>query len=420
MIRYGKLLFPIIYLFLFFFFIFIGFFFQSTNIKSESKEPEKPVSRSCNRCIQLDVQMQRQKLKIDLLEVKCEDRRKNINYLRSQVSYYKEKLRLLQTNFAVANSPPTYESSKCKVCHRAYLSCEQHICDGRDVITCDYCDQSFNSIIGLMDHLSRDLSIDHAQKEFHKCDKCHRIYAMPLLLSFHDKQHTSVEPRLICDICDKRCYTVYQMKNHMDDRHSGKPIKEQPEPFQCGSCGKYFTAEKYLQSHVKKVHDKMSTGQFECFICKMKLMSLHDTRIHLLRNHKRSEKCMICNMPFTMSELNKHLCSGLKIINCCYCHKSFNSMKHLLHHLEQECKPEKLMYKCEICRKYFGMKIIRDIHVKHHIGTPKPYSCVICSKSFATRISLLAHKKIHVARGEKRNSRYVYIVFFYYIIITIL
>lgn len=346
-----------------------------------------------------DVLMQRQKVKINELRARRDDQQKIIRNLKRQVDRYKTKVQILETNSsAMPIQTPLYK--KCLICQQRYLMGEHHMCDERETINCDYCGQMFISMIDLSDHLA----INHTQKKkFHKCNKCGRIYSMALLLSIHDRQHTVNQPQLICEICDEQFYTVYQIKNHMNERHCDGVTNEQLKTFKCGKCGKCFMTHGNLRDHVLNKHDKM-IAPFECFICKMKLSSLYDTRKHLILKHKRDEKCTICNTEFTTTELNEHICSGRKIIKCIYCKKSFGSMKYLLHHLEQECKHEKLMYKCVTCKKFYPMKIIRDLHVKYHTVMPMPYICDICPKGFARRVSLLAHKKTHGARGNESES----------------
>lgn len=340
--------------------------------------------------MQNDVQIQRQKVRINELRARCNDRQRTIINLKRQVARYKANLGISPSSILT----PLYK--KCKICLKRYLMGENHICDDRETITCDYCEQSFISMIDLSDHLA----INHTRKKFHKCDKCSQTYSMALLLSFHDRQHTANQPRKICEICDERFYTIYQIENHMKERHCSEVTNQQSKTVKCGTCGKCFMTQGNLRYHILNKHDKM-IAPFECFICKMKLSSLHDTRKHLKLKHKRDEKCTICNMELTTKELNEHICSGLKTNRCVYCKKSFECMNNLLNHLEQECKHEKLMYKCYVCKKYYPMKSIRDVHMKYHTVKPMEHLCDICPKSFAQRVLLLAHKKRHGARGKE-------------------
>lgn len=321
----------------------------------------KPLIR-CNQCIQSDIRLQVQQMKIDQLKRTCKERQNKIRHLKSQLDIYKLKLKRLEPTSAdkPVNNEMTGVLEMCSVCQSYNLSSEYHICNGQEEISCEYCEESFTTTSSLVEHLNTH----HAQKNFHKCDKCSNIFAMALLLEFHSKRHVSVE----------------QSDDLLND-------------FQCGFCGKSFCDVIGLQNHKRNIHDK-AIGQFECFLCKLKFTSLYDTRKHL-KLHKRSEKCVVCNKIYTKKELEEHLCSDLKVINCAYCNQSFRSTKNLLKHLEESCKKDRLIYKCDSCSKYFPMEIIRDLHSDHHKVPSKTYMCDMCPKLFASAYQLKKHKKRH-------------------------
>lgn len=246
-------------------------------------------------------------------------------------------------------------------------------------MNCEYCGATFKSTFDLVNHLS----ILHEQKQFQKCDRCLNVYSMDLLLQFHSKCHTDTDPLVACDACDGETNTI-------------------SKPFQCGKCGKCFMIADDLEKHIE-IHAKNAIGTFECFICKMELKSLYATRIHF-QLHKRAEKCTVCNENFTTTELEGHMCGGLRAMKCIYCKKSFMVMKELLRHLKEDCDNEKFFHKCDVCAKYYPMKILKDIHTKHGHSIEqisRPHLCDACPKRFATKNALHTHKKRHLlTRGN--------------------
>lgn len=350
-----------------------------------------PREKPCFKCIHLDVKIQGQNAKLEKLRKTCSEQRDIIRSLRVLLARSKHKAETMKQLI------PVNRLIKCSICQKKSFE-ENHICDGRQEINCDYCGVAFTSTSDLVHHLS----ILHEQKQFQQCDKCPEVYSMDLLLQFHSKSHAHGEPLVECDECEKKFHTDHQLKMHKDEVHEGVCILV--KPFQCGKCGKCFVEADELQKHIRLHGTAEAKGSFECFLCKKKLKSLRATRTHLQKVHERTDKCTICNESFTPTELNEHLCCELKVIKCAYCkRKSFKVIKQLLTHLKDDCRSVKLNYRCDICMRYFPMKMLRDIHMKHgHTDeAPKTHICDLCPKRFATKLGLKLHKNRHTgARGN--------------------
>lgn len=358
-------------------------------------EPPKQKSRMCCKCIEADMRIQMHQMKIKGLQRMCKQKQNTIIYLRSQLVKSKSLISKYESISAGLGPNSKVIREKCSICRTYNSSNNHHICNGEKKIDCEYCDEPFTTTTGLVEHLS----ICHTERNFHKCDKCPEIFAAAILLEFHSKRHPSVEPELTCDICNMKYHTIYQIKNHMKEMHSGK-TDELSKTFQCGICGKSFLDASGLNIHMTQIHTK-ALGNFECFLCKIKLKSLYDTKQHL-KLHERPEKCAVCNENFTEKEYEGHLCCGLGDINCIYCNQYFNCTKDLMQHLEKSCQEEKFIYKCEMCPKLFAMEILRDVHSKHHADISKNFVCDICSKSYLSENLLKFHKKGHKrTRGIK-------------------
>ncbi|XP_031635835.1 zinc finger protein 43-like isoform X2 [Contarinia nasturtii] len=362
---------------------------QVTKSQVSSQVPSS--SKQCYRCIGQDVQLQRYATKIKSLKAECKEKTKTIRKLRHSLSQLKNKVRPLELIYA--KNLKEY----CEVCQQSYYPhVEDHICEkGINEICCDYCGKSFKSIVLILDHLI----IHHHEKTFFECDKCPSIFSMALLLEFHQKKHLDCEQEsgqeFSCEICDGIFYTKYQIRNHMIECHSGE-AKNQLVPHQCGTCGRYFKNEGHLKLHARRAHEKMEALKFECYMCQLKLKSLYDTRLHIELDHQRNENCQVCTNDFTTKEINEHLCNGLS--GCAYCHQPVKTTKALLQHLEKDCKGEKLLYKCDICLKFFGMELLRDVHMKHHSTIEKNFLCDLCPSRFSNSTALSKHKFRHTQK----------------------
>lgn len=74
---------------------------------------------------------------------------------------------------------------RCSICQKIlHNKCEYHahMCrDGVNSVRCEYCSESFESIIYLLEHLS----IMHDDMNFYKCQKCSKIFSMVELHTLH-------------------------------------------------------------------------------------------------------------------------------------------------------------------------------------------------------------------------------------------
>lgn len=150
-------------------------------------------------------------------------------------------------------------------------------------------------------------------------------------------------------------------------------------------------SEKSTSDTIKKKKDGKS---FQCYLCKTNYHAMKELRIHM-KSHERDQKCEICKMELTHSEIGSHLCGEEKSIRCDYCAHEFTATSKLIDHLEQSHETKK-HYECEKCPKFLSSLALREYHMKSHdFDAPKRFICEICSKSFPSKVSLNAHTKIH-------------------------
>lgn len=173
--------------------------------------------------------------------------------------------------------------------------------------------------------------------------------------------------------------------------------------YQCGTCGKCFSAAFGLSAHIRTVHAKStmkpedSTAeeyQFECYICKKAMLSLAHLRLHLTKHdEKPTKRCIICKILLTPSQLDSHLCrSEVQSINCEYCSMDFKSITMLLKHIEDEHLDNRL-YKCLKCALCIPMKLLLEYHQSVHLNVENTFACDKCPKKCSKSSSLRAHIK---------------------------
>lgn len=159
---------------------------------------------------------------------------------------------------------------------------------------------------------------------------------------------------------------------------------------------------KFDNANDAKNHRRTAHGiqkHFLCYLCKIETESFSELKLHFQR-HARDQNCTICKEPFTVNELNKHLCGNRKSVRCEYCRQSFDTTVKLLKHLETHDK--KKFYRCEKCKKKLPMITLIKYHKSaHKYDLPKLFTCPTCSKAFSTKHFLNIHKRTHDDRRCK-------------------
>ena len=141
---------------------------------------------------------------------------------------------------------------------------------------CQYCGNIFYSRIALSSHIKRMHEIPEGHTKCKKCRKiipetdlsnhecekfvcnvCGNVFYSLSNLQSHKMVHELPEEKHFCNICGKGFPVMNRLSSHMKNVHS--------EKLPCPHCDKYF-AVKYLETHIKLVHDPTSL-EFKCEIC---------------------------------------------------------------------------------------------------------------------------------------------------------
>lgn len=163
---------------------------------------------------------------------------------------------------------------------------------------------------------------------------------------------------------------------------------------ECSICDEsvLFGTVIHLQRHMKETHGNVV--QYECYICKTKLKTFASVKHHnQLHVWARSAQCTVCGEMWTPKELNRHICVRRRSIQCEYCTKSFGAVIKLIRHIEIEHKMEQILHRCDKCRRFFGMALLKDWHVMQHREVPKNHICGICEKAFSSNYLYECHRE---------------------------
>lgn len=147
---------------------------------------------------------------------------------------------------------------------------------------------------------------------------------------------------------------------------------------------------------------RVSTREFECYMCKTVFESRQSLRKHMVA-HERNKSCMICGTFCTESELRQHFCDrNDKQITCEYCGMVFTSIIDILEHVEAH-DTVKRYYKCSRCPKIYAMQRFTALHEAHHMDIIN-FVCKICSKVMLTSGAFKRHMRHHVKRASAEGA----------------
>lgn len=150
---------------------------------------------------------------------------------------------------------------------------------------------------------------------------------------------------------------------------------------------------------------KTTMTPFECYICNISFESRFAIVDHMKQHGPlRNEKCEICNEMCTAKELQNHLCDGIEnTIQCEYCIEFFGATTNLIRHIETVHKTEKILHRCDMCRQFFGMEKLRDLHKMNHKEQQKDvenFICEVCSMGFSDERKFQRHQLKHIATSR--------------------
>ena len=182
--------------------------------------------------------------------------------------------------------------------------------------------------------------------------------------------------------------------NHVNNTHG--------EDTSCETCDLRFPSNKYLLTHIRKVHSNDHIEKvFSCSFCEKSFKSKQMLKLHELKSCK-----IKFNLTFTCEKCDK-VCTGKAAL-----------MKHMEVHKEKIAfKKGNVKDECQVCFKLVlpaNMKKHQDTHTKKVENTigfssfvkkQNKFSCEHCPLKFASNYSLKRHlMTIHKVDNVSNND----------------
>jgi len=209
---------------------------------------------------------------------------------------------------------------------------------------------------------SKALRFEHMNKSGHNfrfpCDSCEMQFKQKVELQRHTEQRHSEERTYSCSKCPRKFKSEYSMKRHeANDEYHQKLSKSDSRPFLvCQYCDKHFPRKRtwWLRHHIKRYH-----------------MGI------------KSAPCGTCGKTFNSDsyvEEHRLACKGVKQYVCEYCLKRFSKKSTLANHVRQHTgeKP----YNCSLCSTQFRSYDMLMKHAKkeHNVKNAAHYK-QLCSST---------------------------------------
>ncbi|XP_070508838.1 zinc finger protein ZFP2-like [Chironomus tepperi] len=219
---------------------------------------------------------------------------------------------------------------------------------------CDKCEAEFSSNQKLKSHERKHEGIKEWTCSYDGCDK---TFGKELRLKAHIRTHTNEKP-YTCDY--ENCNMKFAQSNAL---LCHKRIHSKLKPYICQVCGKSFTQNTTLKTHVAAKH---TGNQIECDVpgCEKKFPRNSFLILHKKRDHEniRSYNCNECDKQYKQkSHLDRHIEASHKNISQ-FCDKSFSKSWSLKLHQFKHTEATNFPYKCTECEMSFQR---RDLWIKH-------------------------------------------------------
>lgn len=200
---------------------------------------------------------------------------------------------------------------------------------------------------------------------------------------------------------------INQQANEVTDNQSTHtPINQRDsvivgvdESFRCGECGKRFSRDLDLTSHLQ-THVDVADKLFRCKTCRATFRSALTLRSHVRSHNTTRLCCHVCDRRFlSAAKLEAHLWNHADqrhtFFKCDICGKSYEQRYQLMVH--KSSHGERL-HGCQSCPKKFFLKFHMTRHaLSCHAEEPR-FKCDVCLMRFRLEDRLNTHMSCHKDR----------------------
>jgi KRAB domain-containing zinc finger protein len=252
---------------------------------------------------------------------------------------------------------------------------------------CTKCPKQFWTKYAFKAHMN----VSHDKVKRYQCYFCSLAIFNKSCMIRHMLKHTKEKPYK-CQYCLQSFQRQLSVKGHKDGKSCNLKITY-PSLSPCYFCGRIFSTQLVLNSHMKMVHLKEDSKR--CNLCSKYFtstaISRHIRTVHL---HERKYKCQLCSKRWgSNSQLNQHIQSvhtKEKPFKCYFCSKAFVNLDVLKIHLWIHTKEKPII--CYFCRKDFSTVRDHSVHIRKIHTKERPFKCIQCpSRCYSSQRSLNEH-----------------------------
>lgn len=291
-----------------------------------------------------------------------------------------------------------YISFKCMICPTENLTNLQewksHMrhthSDPFPVIIC--CDRKLRDRKRILDHIS----FHHEAEPQFECETCGKKFMRKPYLISHMKTHKIlVDKNFQCEKCPEKFFYRVQLLKHQLV-HMTSEEQKLVKLYDCKQCGRQYAAQANLNSHIRRVHKKLST--LVCHICAKIFNKKERLTAHVLYKHTENppkHQCEHCGIELANNDTYRrhvkvyHTNQGS--FSCDICGKIMVTEMQLKSHKRFTHETER-KYACEYCQKAFKRQIELTEHLTIHLGGSL-YYCIHCDRRFNSKSNMQSHVK---------------------------
>ena len=243
-----------------------------------------------------------------------------------------------------------YSCDDCDVHNLSFRMHSRHLFERHEQTLCTHCGVNFEDFKVFWVH-------QESHKEKHICDICSNEFRSSIYLRNHKRTiHNITDEKYnnrYCQICPECGKSVDSLKQHMQLIHSNDKL-------QCPHCEFQTPYKNNLKNHIENKH---TGGNIKnCPFCGK-----------LVKNVKRHLLSAKCDLP--EEERN----NPADMVECDRCSKQFKNLERLKKHIRDI--HDKPAIQCELCSFQTKYNCNMKMHVKRvHDNKPLRETCPVCSK----------------------------------------